>query len=161
MRRYLKKNYLRGKKASIEFCYTVSSGDAGEVNIYYTLVDEVQKEVVYHNTFYVENNNPTSYYEEETNILLSDISRDGYRFLGWYTSPTFEEETRVTMISSDEPEVLELYARWEEIEEEEENIFTNPETRTMLYVGIGIAALVILGTVLVVLYRKKRNHKES
>ena len=150
-----------GKKASIEFCYTVGSGDAGEVNIDYTLVDEVQKEVVYHNTFDVENNNPTSYYEEETNILLSDISRDGYRFLGWYTSPTFEEETRVTMISSDEPEVLELYARWEEIEEEEENIFTNPETRTMLYVGIGIAALVILGTVLVVLYRKKRNHKES
>ena len=149
-----------GKKASIEFCYTVGSGDTGEVNIYYTLVDDVQKEVVYHNTFDAENNNPLTYYEGETTILLNDISRDGYRFLGWYTSPTFEEDTRVTMISSDAPEVLELYARWEEIEEEKENM-TNPNTRTMLYVGIGLAIVVVLGTVLVVLYRKKKNHEKE
>ena len=38
---------------------------------------------------------------------------------------------------------------------------TNPNTRTVLYVGIGIAALVILGTVLVVLYRKKKNHEKE
>ena len=43
------------------------------------------------------------------------------------------------MISGDEPEVLELYARWEKIEEEsvtdssDDNIFTNPETNSSIY----------------------------
>ncbi len=131
-----------------------------KVTLSYGVTDDVPKEVVYHNTFEAENNNPFTYYEGETTILLNDISRDGYRFLGWYTSPTFEEDTRVTMISSDAPEVLELYARWEENEEEKENI-GNPETRTVLYVGIGIAVVLILGTVLVILYRKRKNHNEE
>lgn len=146
-----------GKVVSIEG-YIITDCSYTVLNVFYIIEDDVPKEVVYHNTFDVENSNPLTYYEGETDILLADISREGYRFLGWYTSPTFEEETRVTMISSDSPEVLELYARWEEIEEEEEegNIFTNPETRTMLYVGIGITVVVVLGTVLVVLYRKKK-----
>lgn len=59
------------------------------IKMYYKLIDDVKKEVVYHNTYDAENDNPTSYYEEETDILLTDISRDGYKFLGWYTSPTF------------------------------------------------------------------------
>ena len=46
----------------------------------------------------------------ETDILLSDTVREGYKFLGWYTSPTFEEDTRVTMITKDEPDELVLYA---------------------------------------------------
>ena len=142
-----------GKKASIEG-YIITDCAYTVLNIFYTLEDDVSKEVVYHNTFDVENSNPLTYYEGETTILLNDIQREGYRFLGWYTSPTFEEETRVTMISNDAPEVLELYARWEEIEEE--NSFMNPETRTMLYVGIGIAIVVVLGTILVVFYRKKK-----
>ena len=151
-----------GKKlATIEAGVTVGCGDADGLTLTYILTDDESKEIVYHNTYDAENNNPLTYYVGETTILLNDIQREGYRFLGWYTSPTFEEETRVTMISSDEPEVLELYARWEEIEEEEGNIFTNPETRTMLYVGIGIAIVVILGTVLVVLYRKKKNHEKE
>ena len=143
-----------GKKVKIEANFYYGSAPEIEMTIKYELLEDVKKEVVYHNTFGAENNNPFTYYEGEATILLNDIQREGYRFLGWYTSPTFEEGTRVTMIESDAPEVLELYARWEEIEEE--NSFMNPETRTMLYVGIGIAIVVVLGTILVVFYRKKK-----
>ena len=130
------------------------------LNINYNLIDDTKKEVVYHNTYDAENNNPLTYYEGETDILLQDISREGYKFLGWYTSPTFEEDTRVTMISSDEPDVLELYAKWEKIEEvgdsNEDNIFTNPETNSTSYILIGILSIAILGTVLTIIYRIKK-----
>ena len=136
---------------------------ADAVYIYYTLEDDNPKEVIYHNTYDAENSNPTSYYEGEADILLSDIEREGYKFLGWYTSPTFEEDTRVTMISADGPEVLELYARWEKIEDEsvtdsndDNSIFTNPETNSSAYVVIGILMVTILSTVLIIVYRIKK-----
>lgn len=148
------------KKLVINVNISTVSSLADAVDIYYTLVDDLPKEVIYHNTYDAENNNPTSYYEEETDILLTDISRNGYKFLGWYTSPTFEEDTRVTMISKDESDVLELYAKWEKIEEvgdsNEDNIFTNPETNSTSYVLIGILSIAILGTVLTIVYRIKK-----
>ena len=150
------------KKLVINVKISTVSSLADAVDIRYTLADDIPKEVVYHNTYDAENNNPTSYYVEETDILLSDISRDGYKFLGWYTSPDFEEDTRVTMISSDEPDVLELYARWEKIEEDnvidsnDEDIFTNPNTSSMFYIVMGIGAILILGTALVIVYKYKK-----
>ena len=149
-----------GKRALITLHVATSCAGNGWVSINYKLVDDNPKEVVYYNTYDAENNNPTSYYEEETDILLTDISRDGYKFLGWYTSPTFEENTRVTMISKDDPDVLELYAKWEKIEEvvdsNEDNIFTNPETNSTSYILIGILSIAILGTVLTIVYRIKK-----
>ena len=151
-----KKVSIRGN-ITIDCAYTI-------LNIYYTLEDEIQKQVVYHNTYDAENNNPITYYVNEADILLSDIEREGYKFLGWYTSPTFEEDTRITMISADEPEVLELYAKWEKIEDSEEiidsnnddNIFTNPETSSSAYVVIGILMVTILSTVLIIVYRIRK-----
>ena len=125
------------------------------LDIYYTLEDDVQKKVVYYNVYDAENNNPTSYYEGETDILLKDISRDGYKFLGWYTSPNFEEDTRVTMITSDEPGVLNLYAKWEKIEVSEDT-FTNSNTNSMFYIAIGIGFILILGTAIVIVYKYKK-----
>ena len=133
---------------------------ADAVYIYYTLEDDNPKEVIYHNTYDAENSNPITYYEGEADILLNDIERDGYRFLGWYTSPTFEEDTRVTMISADEPDVLELYARWEKIEEEsvtdssDDNIFTNPETNSSIYLAFGLIIILVLSTITFYIYRK-------
>lgn len=148
------------KKMIISVNASSTSTTADTIGIYYTLVDDLPKEVIYHNTYDAENNNPTSYYEEETDILLTDISRNGYKFLGWYTSPTFEEDTRVTMISKDESDVLELYAKWEKIEEvgdsNEDNIFTNPETNSTSYILIGILSIAILGTVLTIVYRIRK-----
>ena len=66
------------------------------------------------------------------------------------------------MISSDEPDVLELYARWEKIEEDnvidsnDEDIFTNPNTSSMFYIVMGIGAILILGTALVIVYKYKK-----
>ncbi len=149
-----------GKRSLITLHVATSCAGNGWVSINYKLVDDNSKEVVYHNTYDAENNNPTSYYEEETDILLSDISRDGYKFLGWYTSAIFEEDTRVTMISKDEPEVLELYAKWEKLEEvvdsNEDNVFKNPETNSTSYILIGILSIAILGTVLTIVYRIKK-----
>lgn len=132
----------------------MGSGLIFKLSIYYQIIDNVEKQVVYNNTFGVENTNPTTYYEGETDILLKDISRDGYKFLGWYTSPTFEEETRITMISKDEPDVLNIYAKWEKIEDE--NIITNPNTSSMFFVAIGIGFILILGTALVIVYKYKK-----
>ena len=148
------KKIPKGKKAIIE-CHVNFYNIHIMPSLSYYLVDDIQKEVVYHNTYDAENNNPTSYYEGETDILLNDISRDGYKFLGWYTSPNFEEDTRVTMISRDDPDVLNLYAKWEKIEVSED-IFTNPNTSSMFYIAIGIGFILILGTALVIVYNYKK-----
>ena len=140
-----------GKKAVITMEIDISCYRFVDMDINYSLVDDIPKEVVYHNTYDAENNNPTSYYIEETDFLLKDISRDGYKFLGWYTSPTFEEDTRVTMITANDPDVLNLYAKWEKIED-----ITNPNTSSGTYIGIGILSIVILSTVLIIVYRIKK-----
>ena len=145
-----------GKKAVITMEIDISCYRFVDMDINYSLVDDIPKEVVYHNTYDAENNNPTSYYVEETDILLKDISRDGYKFLGWYTSPDFEEDTRVTMITSDEPDVLNLYAKWERIDTINEETFTNPNTSSMFYIAIGIGFILILGTAIVIVYKYKK-----
>ena len=145
-----------GKKATIQLRMGSYCGHSQFITLEYSLVNENPKKVIYNNTYGALNSNPTSYYEEETDILLSDISRDGYEFLGWYTSPTFEEDTRVTMITSDEPDVLNLYAKWEKIDAINEDTFTNPNTNSMFYIAIGIGFILILGTALVIVYKYKK-----
>ena len=140
-----------GKKVIAEVSIETKCSSDCWINIKYSLIDDIPKEVIYHNTYDAENNNPTSYYIEETDFLLKDISRDGYKFLGWYTSPTFEEDTRVTMITANDPDVLNLYAKWEKIED-----ITNPNTSSGTYIGIGILSIVILSTVLIIVYRIKK-----
>ena len=54
-----------------------------------------------------------SYYEGEADILLKDIKREGYKFLGWYTTSDYKEDSRITVIDKNAPETLELYAKWE------------------------------------------------
>ena len=62
-----------------------------------------------------ENNprNPSYYtYESGTISLYSPESVTGYTFQGWYTSPNFEPQTRVSVISSGSSGNLTLYAKF-------------------------------------------------
>lgn len=59
----------------------------------------------------ISNPNKTSYYKGES-IKLSNLSADGYRFLGWYDGAG-EDSTKVTRIDASTAEDIELYAHWE------------------------------------------------
>lgn len=152
-----------GKKCVINFKTSMLSGKAITFAINYSLEDDIKKEIVYQNTYDSVNSNPISYYLGQTDMLLSDLQREGYKFLGWYTSPTFEEDTRITMITKDEPDILTLYAKWEKIEDtsDENSIITNPNTSSMFYIAIGIGIILILGTALVIVYKYKKLDKDE
>lgn len=148
-----------GKRMKI----TLSTSNNCEINkfisINYSLVDDIKKNVIYNNIFDAVNDNVESYYEGETDILLKDIKRDGYKFLGWYTTSDYKEDSRITIIDKDAPETLELYAKWEKIEYQvkKDNIEENPNTYTTTYVIAGIFIILMLSTVAVYVYGKKNN----
>ena len=56
--------------------------------------------------------NPTEYNYDSETIALANPSRTGYTFLGWFSTSTFEEETRVTSILTHSYGDVELYAKW-------------------------------------------------
>ena len=129
------------------------------ISVNYYLIDDNKKNVIYNNTFDAVNDNIESYYEGETDILLKDIKREGYKFLGWYTTSDYNEDSRITMIGKNAPETLELYAKWEKIESQvkKDNIEENPNTYTTTYVIVGIFIILMLSTVAVYVYGKKNN----
>ena len=55
--------------------------------------------------------NPSSYVEGEE-VILKEATKEGYKFIGWYTG-----ETKVTSISPEAKEDIELTAKWEKIKE--------------------------------------------
>ena len=148
-----------GKKIKI----TLSTFNNCEINkfisINYSLIDDNKKNVIYNNTFDAVNDNIESYYEGETDILLKDIKREGYKFLGWYTTSDYKEDSRITIIGKNAPETLELYAKWEKVESQvkKDNIEENPNTYTTTYVIAGIFIILMLSTVIVYVYGKKNN----
>ena len=148
-----------GKKIKI----TLSTFNNCEINkfisINYSLIDDNKKNVIYNNTFDAVNDNIESYYEGETDILLKDIKREGYKFLGWYTTSDYKEDSRITIIDKNAPETLELYAKWEKVESQvkKDNIEENPNTYTTTYVIAGIFIILMLSTVAVYVYGKKNN----
>ena len=58
--------------------------------------------------------NPTTYTIESETITLQSPHRDGYNFLGWYTSPTFEPESAVTSIPQGSFGDILIYSKWSE-----------------------------------------------
>ena len=148
-----------GKKIKI----TLSTFNNCEINkfisINYSLIDDNKKNVIYNNTFDAVNDNIESYYEGETDILLKDIKREGYKFLGWYTTSDYKEDSRITIIGKNAPETLELYAKWEKVESQvkKDNIEENPNTYTTTYVIAGIFIILMLSTVIVYVYGKKNS----
>ena len=147
------------KKVKITLSIGSYCGTLTEIFLHYSLVDDVKKEVVYNNTFDAVNDNIESYYEGEADILLKDIKREGYKFLGWYTTSDYKEDSRITIIDKNAPETLELYAKWEKVESQvmKDNIEENPNTYTTTYVIAGIFIILMLSTVIVYVYGKKNN----
>ena len=66
--------------------------------------------IIYNNTFNAVNDNLTSYNYESPEIVLQDISRDGYIFEGWYRDLEFAKE--INVIFSKSHEDLEVFAKW-------------------------------------------------
>ena len=147
------------KKVKITLSIGSYCGILIEIFLHYSLVDDVKKNVIYNNTLDAVNDNVESYYEGEADILLKDIKREGYKFLGWYTTSDYKEDSRITVIDKDAPETLQLYAKWEKIESQvkKDNIEENPNTYTTTYVIAGIFIILMLSTVIVYVYGKKYN----
>ena len=155
----MKEDIQEGKRVLIKLYLTMFCMPGSQISVDYTLVDDVKKNVVYNNTFDAVNNNPESYYTGEADILLEDIKRDGYKFLGWYTTSDYQEDSRITTITKGEDDTLQLYAKWEKIENEVkvDTIDENPNTYTTTYVIAGIFIILMLSTVIVYVYGKKNN----
>ena len=148
-----------GKKVKITLDTWNLCGRYTCIGVNYSLIDDNKKNVIYNNTFDAVNDNIESYYEGETDILLKDIKREGYKFLGWYTTSDYKEDSRITIIDKNAPETLELYAKWEKVESQvkKDNIEENPNTYTTTYVIAGIFIILMLSTVAVYVYGKKNN----
>ena len=148
-----------GKKVKITLDTWNLCGRYTCIGVNYSLIDDNKKNVIYNNTFDAVNDNIESYYEGETDILLKDIKREGYKFLGWYTTSDYKEDSRITIIDKNAPETLELYAKWEKNESQvkKDNIEENPNTYTTTYVIAGIFIILMLSTVAVYVYGKKNN----
>ena len=53
--------------------------------------------ITYHNVQDVENNNPATYIVESNDITLSNLTKQGYNFLGWATSADGEPKQNITI----------------------------------------------------------------
>ena len=59
--------------------------------------------------------NPDSFTVENNEIELSAPIRPGYKFEGWYTTSSFEENTKIQVIPSQSEGDIVLYANWNKI----------------------------------------------
>lgn len=57
---------------------------------------------------------PDFYTVESEDASLSEPTKAGYTFAGWYTTSTFAAGTEITKLPGDHAENLTLYAKWEE-----------------------------------------------
>ena len=71
-------------------------------------------DITYHNVDGATNSNSATYDVEDQPLALSDASKDGYRFLGWYTDAAFTN--KVSEIAIGTTGDINLYAKWELIE---------------------------------------------
>ena len=97
--------------------YKVESGYIVQSNITLT----AKWDLVSYNITYNLNNgtnsteNPATYTAEDETITLSEPTRNGYVFDGWYTSSDFADGA-VTQINTSNPSDITLYAKWIPIE---------------------------------------------
>lgn len=69
-------------------------------------------------TFYSNGGNeiePCKFLKGESIFSYGDPVREGYKFRGWYTTPTFDEETEFEFGTIADEEDINLYARWDKI----------------------------------------------
>ena len=91
----------------------ISAGATGNLTLT-AKWDTIGYTITYHNVEGATHSNPNSYDIEDQSSKLSAASRDGYRFVGWYTDGAFTN--MVTEIPVGTTGNLDLYAKWEIIE---------------------------------------------
>ena len=74
----------------------------------------IEYTITYHNAENATNDNETVYTLEVATIVLSDASKAGYTFLGWFDAQ--EDGTKVIEIETDKADDIDLWARWQIIE---------------------------------------------
>ena len=91
----------------------ISTGSTGNLTLT-AKWDTIGYDITYHNVDGLSNSNPETYDVEDQPLTLADVSKAGYKFLGWYTDAAFTN--KVTEIAVGTIGDLDLYAKWEPIE---------------------------------------------
>ncbi len=102
---------------------SIYPGLYGDITVYAAWEPEEVPGAVRHSITYVVNGGvrPSSlvnYYEEGVGRVLGEPTYEGREFLGWYTTETFEEGTRITEIPATATENYILFAKWSDPTEE-------------------------------------------
>lgn len=71
--------------------------------------------LTYHNVEGLENENISSYNYKTSDNLLKDVKKYGYDFKGWYTTSSFDENSKITSLDTNSLINLDLYAKFEKI----------------------------------------------
>lgn len=88
----------------------INSNYKGELNLYakWSIYDY---EIVYHlDGAVVINPNPSGYDDGNVEIVLQDINRAGYDFLGWYSDSSYT--TEIESIAANSTGKIDVYAKW-------------------------------------------------
>ena len=92
----------------------ISADSTGTVTLYARFEkNPVVSDIVYHLDGGANASANPATYTEGTAVTLADAEKEGYTFLGWYTSADFAEGTKLTEISADSTGDVELWARFE------------------------------------------------
>lgn len=97
----------------------------------YTITYDVANGDSYLAGLAIANDNRTTFKESDS-FRLSNLSADGYRFLGWYDGAG-DDATKVTRVEKGTNEDLELYAHWQVITytvQFESDLFTGTDSAT-------------------------------
>ncbi len=91
---------------------TISAGRTGDIDLYAKFEIE-NYTITYTNTKDADNDNPTSYNVNSDTIILTNLSKDGYTFDGWYNG-----EDKITVIAKGSTGSLTLESRWTAVDYE-------------------------------------------
>ena len=79
----------------------------------YAWFDLHEYSITYHNVDGLSNENPSIYTITDGAFNLKNVDKPRYNFLGWYTTSTFDEESKITTIDSSSLKDYDLYAKFE------------------------------------------------
>lgn len=91
-------------------------------------------------------NNPSSFYNSQGTITLSNPLKKGYSFMGWYSTKDFQDDTKITEIDADSlSSDLTLYAKFS-LSSIGTPVEDNPPSLIWLWILLGVvwAALIVL-----------------
>lgn len=88
-------------------------GTTGDITVYGQWGAEVYT-ITYHNVEGVTNTNATTYTIESEDFTITNLSKEGYTFEGWYSDNEFSNIATTTIVKGSHGDI-DLYAKWEKI----------------------------------------------